>query len=487
VTSYITGLAGGGTGYFTDAAGHPVLVIGDEPWGLVAGAGRWSSGDWQGEISAYLTSRAAQGYNALEIDLVPSQWNGTPAGSGVTWDGVPIFTGGTSTTPGNPSSGLNSAYWQRVDYLITTAAGLGMTLFANLGQSYDIDNTTAPAQALGGLTGTQYTDYGNKVATRYLSAPNLIWMIEDDYFGSSDTILGNILAGIRNAGDTRPIAAENYPESTSRKDLQTGAALSWGTSNAAYQWVYSYNVAYFGIEEAYKEASPLPVIRGDGKYYGNSGDEQLMRNHCWWALSSGSRGFFGGDDRIWQWASAAPAAVTTGTWQTTILGAIVAAFSALPGWHKLIPDTSSTFITAGRGTRATSLTSGGSGGQYSGTTDTWVTGSVAPDGSLAVIYMSHGSTITIDQSKMRAGYTATWIDPVTGATSPATAGSTYNSTAKGNNSQGDPDWVLALQGPAQVPPPPPVIRRSPPSARASEVYRFARLSGGDPWPSRSTP
>src|SRR5689334_917479 len=90
----IAGLAGGGTGWFADQYGHPVLVIGDEPWGLVGGAGRWSSGNWQGEISAYLTSRAAQGYNALEIDLVPSQWNGLAAGSGVTWDGVSMFNGG---------------------------------------------------------------------------------------------------------------------------------------------------------------------------------------------------------------------------------------------------------------------------------------------------------------------------------------------------------------------------------------------------------
>ena len=55
---------------------------------------------------------------------------------------------------------------------------------------------------------------------------------------------------------------------------------------------------------------------------------------------------------------------------------------------------------------------------------------------------------------MATGYTATWIDPVSGATSSATPGTTYNSTAKGSNSKGDPDWVLALQGPATAAIPP---------------------------------
>jgi len=48
---------------------------------------------------------------------------------------------------------------------------------------------------------------------------------------------------------------------------------------------------------------------------------------------------------------------------------------------------------------------------------------------------------------MAAGYGAKWMDPVTGATTTATVASTYNSTAQGNNSAGDPDWVLILASP----------------------------------------
>jgi Putative collagen-binding domain of a collagenase len=78
-----------------------------------------------------------------------------------------------------------------------------------------------------------------------------------------------------------------------------------------------------------------------------------------------------------------------------------------------------------------------------------VAASITPSGSLAMLYLPNATTITINQSLMQSGYTATWVDPVSGATSPATPGSTYNSTAQGNNSQGDPDWVLVLQAPPQ--------------------------------------
>jgi hypothetical protein len=429
-------------GFWKDQSGHPIVVIGDEAWGLVGNAGRWG-GTWQSDIDGYVTARAAQGYTAVEIDLVPSTLAGG-LNDGATWDGVSMFNSGTSATAGDPSAGLNSTYWQRVDYLIAALARAGMTLFANILLSYDMGH------ALSGLTPTQFGAYGTGLGARYASTGNLQWMIEDDYFGTADSTLDTILTGIRAAGDTRPISIENYSESTSRKDVSNNSVLSWGTSNAGWQWCYSYNVAYFAVEYAYGEASPLPVIRGDGYYYKASGDEQLIRNHFWWALSSGSRGFFGGDDRIWQWQSGSAAAVTTGAWQTATLPAAAAAFAALPGWHKLIPDTGSAFILSGRGTRATSLTSGGGATAYSGTTDNYVSGSIAADATLAVIYCLQHFSVTIDQAKMAPGYTAAWMDPLTGALTSTAAGSAYNSTPLGNNSAGNPDWVLVLQAPTTV-------------------------------------
>ena len=153
---------------------------------------------------------------------------------------------------------------------------------------------------------------------------------------------------------------------------------------------------------------------------------------------------------MWDWQSGALAAVTTsdpnGPWCRSVIGGIAGYFAGLPGWHKLIPDTTSQLVTAGRGTKSSNSAPGFNTPDY-GNTDNYVAASRVSDGSLAVIYCGQHFSITINQAKMQAGYTATWVDPVTTATTAATPGATYNSTPLGNNSAGDPDWALVLQGP----------------------------------------
>jgi hypothetical protein len=186
----------------------------------------------------------------------------------------------------------------------------------------------------------------------------------------------------------------------------------------------------------------------------------------WWALSSGSRGFQTGDNEVFPWDTGAAALITAKPWYTTQVPAIAAAYSALPGWHLLLPDVTSALVTAGRGTHGAAIQSGGGGTPYTSNTDAYVTASRTPDGSLAVVYMSHASTITIDQSKLGGGYTATWLDPASGATTGTATGTTYNSGSQGSNSVGDADWVLVFQGPAAGGKAPGRARLNPPGGTA---------------------
>ena len=264
------------------------------------------------------------------------------------------------------------------------------------------------------------------------------------------------MSGVRGAGDTHPVSIENYPETTSRFDPSASTSLPWGTANAQYNFCYSYNVTYWMVENAFEEASPIPVIQGDGYFYqGNSSYEggsgafaydRAIRQDCWMALSSGARGAVQGSESIWQWDSSSLAASGTDWWYVNSAGRIRALFESLPEWYNLIPDTSSVLVTSGRGTHASGFTSGGGGGQYEVSfSDSYVTASRTPDGNLAVIYLSHPTTIGIDQTKMTAGYKAYWTDPITGTKTLTSSGSSYNSGSQGNNSQGDPDWALILQ------------------------------------------
>ena len=450
---YIAGIttASGNPGYFHDQYSNPIALFSDTPWSIIYQSGADTTYTWQQEMDYFTATRAGQGYNAFECNLLPNTSEGTYAGK--TWDGVFPFLG---TGGSNPANGLNGTYWQRLDYLLASAAAKGMTGILNLCMADDLAGLPGS-----GWTDTQWQQYGNAVAARYAPggtspAQNFIWMIGDDYFGYNDAEFSAILTGVRAAGDTRPIAIENITESTSRRDFGSGTAgtaMNWGLANAVYQWIYSYNCSYLGVEYAYGESSPILVLRGDGWYYDWS-SEELARTQTWWALSSGSRGWSGGVGAgdYGKFAAGWRSDVTSGAYQSATIGHIITAFSGLPGWHRLIPDTGNVFITAGRGTKATPYTSGqGSSPSYSGTADTYVTGSITPAGDLAVIYFSHSaaaSTITIDQTKMTTGYSAHWVDPASGATSAGTPGTTYNpSGTKGSNSAGNPDWVLVLSYP----------------------------------------
>ena len=113
-----------------------------------------------------------------------------------------------------------------------------------------------------------------------------------------------------------------------------------------------------------------------------------------------------------------------------------------------MPDTGSDLVTAGRGTHAPLMTPGGSGGVYDSldAQDTYVTASVTPDGSLAVVYCPVSTTVTIDDSVLVGSYTATWVDPVDPTQTQTATPSGDNYTTPGANSAGDDDWLLVFRG-----------------------------------------
>lgn len=485
---YITGITGtGALSWFTDQSGSPLLVWGDAAWAWPGNAGRWNSGNWQADFDTFIANRAAQGFTAIYCKPMGTTQSGNINDNGGTFDSLYPFQGGaptTGTAGANPSSGLTSAYWARIDYMLSSAEASGITIFLNaLGYSSDFSGGPGP---LAGKSTTEFQAYGTALGGRYASQPNLIWNLADDYFGGSDSLISAYMTGVRGAGDTHLVAIENMAESTSRFTLDASpSTLPWGDANAQYNFVYSYNQEYYGVERAYAEASPITVLQGDGYFYqggsGYSGGtgafayDRAFRQAAWWSLASGARGKIHGSESIWQYASTSLAASATDWWYANNALTIRTLVESLPNWWKLIPDTASALVTAGRGTRASPFASGGSGGQYeSATTSAYVAAALTAAGDLALLYLPNATTITVNQSLLVPGYQAYWVDPITGVKTATTAGSTYNSTAKGNSSGGDPDWVLVLQGQQLA-----AATRNGPStvtsrqrSRLAEAYRF---------------
>jgi hypothetical protein len=436
----IAGIAGTGTAqYFTDGSGNPVLFRGDTAWGLLLQAGAAGGAvTWQTDIDNYTSIRAAQGFNAVQLAAPGNQHfsNGATNVNGATWDGVLPFT-----SPGV----LNDTYWQRLDYLLASAAAQGITVIPNVAPTLCLDTAGGP---LNGWSVPNFTAFGTALGNRYAAASNLLWMFGDDSNGFNDPNYAAIVAGLAATADTHMVSVENYFESTSRFDLAGGGGYTFGPASASFQWCYSYNVGYDAIETAYGESSPLLVLHGDGPYDGEGNITQTMRtymrNLLWWCLSSGSRGFMYGRVAIWPWPTTALAALTTNTFDNSDLKNALNAFGALSGWNRLVPDTGSALVTAGRGTHASHISAGSN---YSGgTPNTYVSAAITAARDLAVIYLPNaGSAITVNGALMAAGYAAKWIDPVSGATSVATVGPTYSHA--GANSAGGTDWVLALYAP----------------------------------------
>src|SRR5439155_3141959 len=90
----------------------------------------------------------------------------------------------------------------------------------------------------------------------------------------------------------------------------------------------------------------------------------------------------------------------------------------------------------------------------------YATAAKTPDGTLAVVYTPVRHTLTIALNNFNSRVTARWYDPTANAFaaipgSPFPNIGTHNFTTPGNNSAGDPDWVLLLQAPTLTPTPTP--------------------------------
>ncbi len=434
MSSFFTQVLGSGTGqYPADASGNPWMFRGDFCWSLIqnSGQGGAGGGTYQQDMTNYLSTRWGQGFNQTYGTLVTCTALGGTNDNGETFDGVVPFTSGVV---GN----LNNTYWNRVDYLISTAASQGMTVMLNV----------APTEAFSagcvfsGVTTGQCTNYGAALASRYASATNIWWAFGDDYFSTYDTQYTAILNALRSGGDTHPCTIENFTECDSRYYAFNGSSQTWGLANATVNLVYTYNTWYTNVEYAYTEPSPILVALLDG-WWDNGTD--FMRNQSWWALSSGSRGHHYGNAGSISYTAAGfisdLATDTDGINQGTYWGI----FQGLGNWHKLVPDTGSSLVTAGRGTHKAAIATNGT--PYT-SGNTYVSASLATDGTLAVIYnpAANTQTITVNGALMNAGYKSYWVDPANGTKTLTSNSSTYTNSS--TNSAGGHDWLLVLSAPA---------------------------------------
>ncbi|MDX3004229.1 DUF4038 domain-containing protein [Kribbella solani] len=430
VKSYVTGISSNGR-YFVDQTGAPILVKGDSPWAMFPDLSPT-------QVESWAANREGHGVNAAIVALIGSTTNGGPSDDGATYDGILPFVGGNITN-------WNETYWARMDNYLTILKDHGITAFL-----YPMDGwNTLPGAVFHGKSNADSYTYGQKVATRYASYPNIVWMAGGDYNGYDSTINGefqNLLAGIRSTGNTRPFSTQLNDETLSTDVSTYEALVNW---NFAYTYTPTYQKVLKGYKRPAGSRDPRPVMFSEGNYEGEhihgSGTttNETLRRQQLWALTSGSPGEFAGSSD-WQFNAGWETRLDT-VWITQMQKN--RDFFASLNWQQLVPDDSAPLVTAGRGTKLTTDST------LDILQNDYVTAAQTPDKSQTVVYVptntgnTNARTITLDLSRLPATYTATWVDPTNAtSTQPATINATGNVTTPGLHTDGTRDWLLAIRG-----------------------------------------
>lgn len=418
--------------YLLDQHGNPWLCNMDSFWAL-NGVDMPSQVTVQGaspfDQMGYLINRIEQNFNAVLFSV-----------------GTPSSQDSNGNTPFTTYPSLSNTYWSNVDSLLRMCAAYGVSCFLDVMDAYAWTNNGS--SALG--TAANATTYGQALATRWpqSSFPGIVWCLGNDYGGSGvgsgngvniDTLYEGFITGLNNAGDTRPVTIElGYYQS-----LSTDSA-TWAT-RTNINWVYTYQPTYASCLRAYAYATKtLPALHGESAYENAStgfpSTNLDLRKVLLWPLTSGCCGATYGNDTLWKLPSGWQSQV-----QTTITGqrsTLIALWNTL-AWWKLVPDTGSALVTAGRNTAYTTVSTANTPVTNDSTYGHYVTAAAASDGSFGVIYNPNGSALTLSSTPVGGGSpTITRVDPTNGGQT--TLSWTTSLTSPGNNAGGDPDWLYIV-------------------------------------------
>ena len=190
----------------------------------------------------FFSQRAAQGFTVCMTDPVWTAHGASYAHGGNTGDGVTPLAGG-STDPS--SAALNSTFWDRIDYMFSSAASNGITI------GFSIVNPGDDLQS--GLwqnswTSGQWTSWATIIADRYKRHRTYLAGWERDVSPFNDTTLNAVYSAGTGAGDAHLWSAWYNAETTSRYVSDTNVSEDWGDTYANFNFCYSYNATYWIIE-----------------------------------------------------------------------------------------------------------------------------------------------------------------------------------------------------------------------------------------------
>jgi len=416
----------------------PFLMVGDSPQSLMVNLSAANA-------AFYFANRATNGFNTVLMDAICTTYTYGPANASLLNGTLPF----TKTLSGGSYdlTAPNEAYFAFLDQVINLAATNGIVVMLDPIETGGWLNTmlangTANCRA-----------YGQYLGNRYKNFPNIIWCSGNDFQDwstpANDTVVLAVASGIRDRDTNHLQTSElGYFLSSSLDDPNWAPLI--GLNGA-----YTYAPTYAEVLHAYNQSSAIPtfMVEANYEFEDNSGTDggstRNLRMQEYWTMLSGASGQIYGNlysvrfSSGWQSQLDTPGVVQLG-YMKNLFGS--------RAWYNLVPDQTHAFVTGGYGSFMNGVSGNGSGvgNNFLFTGNNYVTAALTPDGSLGMAYLPQGGTITVAMTKLQNGITARWFDPSANtfkaiAGSPFSNTGTQNFTPPGNNSAGNPDWVLVLE------------------------------------------
>ncbi|MBV8455900.1 MAG: DUF4038 domain-containing protein [Acetobacteraceae bacterium] len=439
--------------HLVDKTGAPFMVVGDSPQAIINIPLTGTA-----SVDSYFSDRRAHGFNSAWINLICDSYTACPT-NGATYDGIVPFTGMLKgCTGGAPVcydlTTENPAYFARVGAIINKAASYGILVFLDP-ISTDGCTKTNWMQTLINNGTERAVSYGAYLGNRYKRLPNIVWMSGNDFecykTASNDNLAADVVSGIEAAGDKHLQTSELSNNYSTAKD-DTGALGSLVTLNAAYTYYPSYDEVLHGynqatlpifMEESNYEVSNNCCEPGEGIAPTKPVSQEVLRKQEYWTMLSGATGQLYGSRNAWRFTPGWTAQLDTPG--VAYLGYMKRLFLSLP-WYALVPDQDHVVMTSGYGSYARSGTSNVTDNSYATTAR-----AATSTETVVVAYIPAVRKVTIDMAQLGSHIMAQWYDPTAGtyrmiAGSPFVDVGSRSFTPPGNNSAGDTDWVLWLQG-----------------------------------------
>lgn len=385
-------------GYFEDSDGKPFLWHADTCWRIF----------WMlpyEDACRYLELRAAQGFNVIQVHLLPHRVFQTNV-----YGENPFLEQGKMDRP-------NEAYFGNVDRIIAYAGklGLGIAMSPSWLSTWEDD-----------WHKMYHTDaartYAHFAAKRYGAFENVIAFIhggDDDSIPLHDDV--NECAAIYKAEAPQVLAT-----------FHAGIGPSYHLFgdepwyDFCMNYTYHYDDCIRQMTEAKKRYPHKPVVLGETHYDGNGGiTAQTLRSYAYTTILFGGSGQTYGNKEIWMATLFFFDYIyTAGSHSMMVLKEF---FDRIP-WYDFCPDY--------EGKRFRTLWA-----KRQDAESTPFPTAVTRDEKEIVAYISD---IRFFAAEGNRSYNAEWVDPVSGRSFPFTGRCGDQLTLLGRNAAGDYDWLLHL-------------------------------------------